>query len=233
MTGNYGLDRSLVELYYTSCSTHTSAMISLLRPLATASGSTSRRPIPLLTQIHRQITTTPSSPSEPLTRTTRSAPLPDALASPADLRNLQPPSDPDNWWTARQAGSLASTSSKLPGNQFSGRSIPVKGGRGFTQAYMQLMGVLSRTGVRNDVRNSEFYEKPHVMRNRQKSERHRRRFQEMVSEDARGSDADRSLRVSGASWTQNRVGVVLMIRLGVRCKWYRLLGIGGRLSFQG
>jgi hypothetical protein len=44
------------------------------------------------------------------------------------------------------------------------------------------MGVLSRTGVRNDVRNSEFYEKPHVMRNRQKSERHRRRFQEMVSE---------------------------------------------------
>lgn len=43
------------------------------------------------------------------------------------------------------------------------------------------MGVLSRTGVRNDVRNSEFYEKPHVMRNRQKSERHRRRFQEMVS----------------------------------------------------
>ena len=42
------------------------------------------------------------------------------------------------------------------------------------------MGVLSRTGVRNDVRNSEFYEKPHVMRNRQKSERHRRRFQEMV-----------------------------------------------------
>lgn len=44
------------------------------------------------------------------------------------------------------------------------------------------MGVLSRTGVRNDVRNSEFYEKPHVMRNRQKSERHRRRFQEMVSQ---------------------------------------------------
>jgi len=42
------------------------------------------------------------------------------------------------------------------------------------------MGVLSRTGVRNDVRNSEYYEKPHVMRNRQKSERHRRRFQEMV-----------------------------------------------------
>jgi ribosomal protein S21 len=43
------------------------------------------------------------------------------------------------------------------------------------------MGVLSRTGVRNDVRNSEYFEKPHVMRNRQKSERHRRRFQEMVS----------------------------------------------------
>jgi len=48
------------------------------------------------------------------------------------------------------------------------------------------MGVLSRTGVRNDVRNSEFYEKPHVMRNRQKSERHRRRFQEMVRPKAEG-----------------------------------------------
>jgi ribosomal protein S21 len=48
------------------------------------------------------------------------------------------------------------------------------------------MGVLSRTGVRNDVRNSEFYEKPHVMRNRQKSERHRRRFQEMVRPEAEG-----------------------------------------------
>ena len=48
------------------------------------------------------------------------------------------------------------------------------------------MGVLSRTGVRNDVRNSEFYEKPHVMRNRQKSERHRRRFQEMVRTEVEG-----------------------------------------------
>lgn len=153
-------------------------MLSLLRPLASASASTSRRPLPLLTQINRQYST-PTTTS-PEIRTTRSAPIPDTLASPADLRTLQPAIDPDNWWTARQAGSLASASSRLPGNQFSGRSIPVKGGRGFQQAYRQLMGVLSRTGVRNDVRNSEFYEKPHVMRNRQKSERHRRRFQEMV-----------------------------------------------------
>ena len=43
------------------------------------------------------------------------------------------------------------------------------------------MGVLTRTGVRKDVRDSEYFEKPHVRRNRQKSERHRRRFQEMVS----------------------------------------------------
>jgi hypothetical protein len=52
------------------------------------------------------------------------------------------------------------------------------------------MGVLSRTGVRNDVRNSEFYEKPHVMRNRQKSERHRRRFQEMVRPEPTKPRAD-------------------------------------------
>ena len=178
MTGKYGI-RSI----YSTCSqpiySLTNKMLSLLGPLASASGSTSRRSIPFLTQL-RQITSSPSHPNSEVPRTTRSTPLPESLASPADLRTLQPASDPDNWWTARQAGSLASTSSKLPGNQFSGRSIPVKGGRGFTQAYRQLMGVLSRTGVRNDVRNSEFYEKPHVMRNRQKSERHRRRFQEMV-----------------------------------------------------
>jgi ribosomal protein S21 len=165
---------------------HSNTMLSLIRPFASASGSTSRRPITAsLNLISRQINT-PASP-EPI-RTTRSTPLPETIASPADLRTLQPTQDPDNWWTARQAGTLASTSSKLPGNQFSGRSIPVKGGKGFQQAYRQLMGVLSRTGVRNDVRNSEFYEKPHVMRNRQKSERHRRRFQEMVrrSREVRG-----------------------------------------------
>jgi ribosomal protein S21 len=61
------------------------------------------------------------------------------------------------------------------------------------------MGVLSRTGVRNDVRNSEFYEKPHVMRNRQKSERHRRRFQEMVRPEAEGrrSEARTEFQVEG------------------------------------
>jgi ribosomal protein S21 len=115
-----------------------------------------------------------------IARSTRSTPIPESLISAADLSKFQPTQDPDNWWTARPIGSLSSTLNKLPGNQFTGRSIPVKGGRGFTQAYRQLMGVLSRTGVRNDVRNSEYFEKPHVMRNRKKSERHRRRFQEMV-----------------------------------------------------
>ena len=178
--GNYARDpyATVLITYHTS---HSNPMLSRIRPFASASGSTSRRPIiSSLKLISRQINTTP----EPI-RTTRSTPLPETIASPADLRTLQPTQDPDNWWTARQAGTLASTSSKLPGNQFSGRSIPVKGGRGFQQAYRQLMGVLSRTGVRNDVRNSEFYEKPHVMRNRQKSERHRRRFQEMVSRSRR------------------------------------------------
>jgi ribosomal protein S21 len=114
-------------------------------------------------------------------RSTRSTPIPDSLVSATDLLRLQPASDPDNWWTAGSTRSATSPLAKLPGNQYSGRSIAIKGGRGFQQSYRQLMGVLSRTGVRNDVRNSEYFEKPHVMRNRQKSERHRRRFQEMVS----------------------------------------------------
>lgn len=78
------------------------------------------------------------------------------------------------------------------------------------------MGILSRTGVRNDVRNSEFYEKPHVMRNRQKSERHRRRFQEMVrfEEWFAGRSLSSELWVYNSGLRSQATGLGLRVRDG-------------------
>jgi ribosomal protein S21 len=46
----------------------------------------------------------------------------------------------------------------------------------------RLSGLLARTGVKKYVRRSEFYEKPSERKRRLGTERHRRRFQEMVSD---------------------------------------------------
>jgi ribosomal protein S21 len=47
--------------------------------------------------------------------------------------------------------------------------------------YRRLQGVMSRSGVRRDLRLGEFHEKSSDRRRRVESERHRKRFQEMVS----------------------------------------------------
>lgn len=115
--------------------------------------------------------------NDSINRSTRPTPIPEALVEASELSKLAPkPAHPDDWWNA----SFRSQLGMYPGNQYTGRSVKVLGTRSFQQAYRQVMGVLSRTGTRKDVRDSEYFEKPHVMRNRKKSERHRRRFQEMV-----------------------------------------------------
>jgi ribosomal protein S21 len=48
-------------------------------------------------------------------------------------------------------------------------------------AIRRLNGMLGRTGVKKHVRRGEYYEMPSEKRRRVASERHRRRFQEMVS----------------------------------------------------
>lgn len=174
------------------------SMATLLRSLyPTARASCSRRTIvtaaarfaPSSSTLKQQ-----QSPASPLerdviqpdandstVRSTRSTPIPEALVEASELSKLAPTTRVDDWWAIKRNTNMNNPLNVAPGNQYTGRSVKVAGGRTFQQAYRQVMGVLSRTGTRKDVRDSEYFEKPHVMRNRQKSERHRRRFQEMVS----------------------------------------------------
>ena len=149
-----------------------------IRYSSTSAPAPAPAPAPSTTQ--RDLLNPPSSTSSgSASRYTQPQPLGQGTFSPELTGALSPPNSrsPDAWWSTNTSSSLA----RLPGDQYTGRSIRLKGGKGFQQAYRQLMGVLSRTGVRKDVRDGEFFEKPHVRRNREKSERHRRRFQEMVS----------------------------------------------------
>lgn len=66
-----------------------------------------------------------------------------------------------------------------PAKPYSGRSVAVIGGD-VNRAFMQLNQVLSRNNVRRELKLGDRYEKPNRERNRKKSERHRRRFADMV-----------------------------------------------------
>ncbi len=84
-----------------------------------------------------------------------------------------------DWWSSRSPlNSLQSLQS--PGTPQSGRSVPVRGGD-IAQAYRALSGRLSRNKIKKELREGEFYEKPSDKNRRLEMERHRRRFQELVS----------------------------------------------------
>jgi ribosomal protein S21 len=55
-------------------------------------------------------------------------------------------------------------------------------GRNVAVGYKILMATLNRNAVRRELKLTERYEKPNQMRVRKKSERHRRRFAEMIRE---------------------------------------------------
>jgi ribosomal protein S21 len=88
----------------------------------------------------------------------------------------------DKWWTSlvSQGAGGSRTAPPQPGNQYSGRSIAVGRGGDVAGAFRKLSVRLSRTGLKADVRRSEYHEKPSEKKRRLASERHRRRFQEMV-----------------------------------------------------
>lgn len=67
-----------------------------------------------------------------------------------------------------------------PATPFSGRSIRVTPQADPSRAYAQLAVLLKRNNVRQELRLQQRYEKPNVERRRKKSERHRRRFADMV-----------------------------------------------------
>ncbi|CDR98828.1 related to MRP21-mitochondrial ribosomal protein of the small subunit [Sporisorium scitamineum] len=67
-----------------------------------------------------------------------------------------------------------------PATPFSGRSIRVTPQADPARAYAQLSVLLRRNNVRQELRLQQRYEKPNQERRRKKSERHRRRFADMV-----------------------------------------------------
>ena len=79
------------------------------------------------------------------------------------------------------------TSAKLvfgpTGNQYSGRSVIARDGN-FTMAYRRLSGIMNRNRIRKELRLGEHHEKGSERRRRLKSERHRRRFADLVRSKA-------------------------------------------------
>ena len=99
-------------------------------------------------------------------------------SSSASTSPLGVPSN-DAWWKMR---SNSSENQLDPGNQYSGRTLVVRGAnKGFAKQFKQLGGVLARSNIKTELRIAEFYEKPSDRRRRVESERHRRRFQQLVS----------------------------------------------------
>lgn len=83
--------------------------------------------------------------------------------------------DPDKWWKAAELGQMNGN----PGNNFSGRSIPVRPG-GYVQAYHSLKKMMYLSQMKREIKIYERHEKPSTKKRRLKMERHRRRFQEEV-----------------------------------------------------
>ncbi|WVQ68516.1 ribosomal protein S21 [Kwoniella botswanensis] len=85
-------------------------------------------------------------------------------------------SDGEAWW--RQLSKNAKTG--FPTTPSTGRSIVVSRGGDFQTSYKRLQGLLRQSNLKKELRLQEYHEKPSVRRRRLISERHRRRFKEMV-----------------------------------------------------
>ncbi|KLT40433.1 hypothetical protein CC85DRAFT_329844 [Cutaneotrichosporon oleaginosum] len=118
---------------------------------------------PLLRPLGARALATPPRPSNALA----------GVASDLMPSSLREPSDPDAWWRGNE---LTQHYGK-PGNQYTGRSVPV---RHFQASYAMMQAMLNRSGATFEHRNSEYYEKPSLQRVRLASQRNRRRFQENI-----------------------------------------------------
>ncbi|KAK6910926.1 ribosomal protein S21 [Kwoniella mangroviensis CBS 8507] len=85
-------------------------------------------------------------------------------------------SDGEAWW--RQLSKNAKEG--FPTTPSTGRSIVVSRGGDFQTSYKRLQGLLRQSNLKKELRLQEYHEKPSVRRRRLISERHRRRFKEMV-----------------------------------------------------
>jgi hypothetical protein len=92
---------------------------------------------------------------------------------PKDVSTLD---DVDSWW--RKSETL-DRNPGVPGNQFIGRSLPVRGN--YAQQYSRLSSLIRHTGMKAEVRRAMYHEKPSDRKTRLRSERWRRQFAEKVS----------------------------------------------------
>jgi len=103
---------------------------------------------------------------------------PNLLAN-IEIPKLDPdPESSDSWWS-----DIYKYTPGHPGTQFSGRSIYKATERNywdFNSVLRKLAGRLRNGNVRRELQLGEYYEKPGDKKRRIRSERHRRRFQEMV-----------------------------------------------------
>lgn len=99
------------------------------------------------------------------------------------LFNSSPqPLTPEQRWSiySREQRQLMGAT-RLPAGKYSGRSVEVSEFQNVSSALGRLNRILSQNRVKKELRLEERYEKPNAKRRRLKSERHRRRFAEMVS----------------------------------------------------
>ncbi|WOO78405.1 uncharacterized protein LOC62_02G001952 [Vanrija pseudolonga] len=111
------------------------------------------------------------TPSEPR-RSGLDIPLPDAGAIVPDVPNA------DAWWRA----SSLSAGRGFPGTRYSGRSIGMRSPAQYNTTYNALGSRLRRANVRKEFKLFEYHETGAKRRVRLGSERHRRRFKEMIRE---------------------------------------------------
>ncbi|AFR96666.1 ribosomal protein S21 [Cryptococcus neoformans C23] len=126
-----------------------------------------------------------SSLSIPISSTSK----PHAAAAAAD------PTSEDWWMTLSKKShynTFSSTKSFHPTKYFSGRSIELNRGTDFLVAYKRMQGVMRMGNMKKEAKLNEFHEKPSVRRRRLRSERHRRRFKEMVRSKVQQALAMRS-----------------------------------------
>lgn len=101
----------------------------------------------------------------------------------------KPRTSVNEWWKTISA----KRDNYSAGDQYLGRTINIPRGADFQKAYRQLNGIMRDANIKKDKLRQEFYEKPSEKRVRLASERHRRRFAQMVSTATRGACSGRSI----------------------------------------
>lgn len=152
-------------------------------------------PLPL-SRFNSSLSTPPSSsaakPSSPpqnpinprFAELTSSLSIPVSSTSKPHAAAAADPTSEDWWMTVSKKSNyntFSSTKNFHPTKYFSGRSVELNRGTDFLVAYKRMQGVMRMGNMKKEAKLNEFHEKPSVRRRRLRSERHRRRFKEMVS----------------------------------------------------